>query len=458
MRKKLLALLMCATMVLGTGVTAFADSASDAKKVYGDNADLFIAEYYKPDEVITAKVYKKNDVSKSLTYGYDAATLKPVAVNGDKKPVYKIPGDLKKPVDYANPSATLTGSNLALNMNTVAQLLPAYTFSAVKASETEVYVLNGTTLETKKATALVYGDVLADAKKNKVATFSKKIDATTGNEYAVKPAASNKATPATATDYEYYVAYDANGIKLHDEYLEGGTVIISNPTFDACDLYVTNKVVDGITLLKGQTNILKSTSDYKVYTRLSKVTGIDDVLAEAIETKKLSKDAVALKIDVLQQTAGDVYTFTDKYTMPMNIKNVDSILDGAFSFDADTLSRTGLAGAAALDIYTVSDSTATSTLTGSQVRQLKAIKLGAAVGSTYEFASDSFVNHTIIIDKSTVESKDDAGQADADTTKPADTATTDTAKKMGDTAPIAALAVVMLGAFGAMVVASKKRA
>lgn len=455
MRKKLLALLMCATMVLGTGVTAFADSASDAKKVYGDNADLFIAEYYKPDEVITAKVYKKNDVSKSLTYGYDAATLNPVAVNGDKKPVYAIPGGtLKKPVDYANPSATLSGSNLALNMNTVAQLLPAYTFSAVKASETEVYVLNGSKVEKKKATDLATNDVLVDAKGNKVAKFSKKLEAA-ANEYAVDQANTTNKLDA---GNEYYVAYDANGIKVHDEYLEDGTVIISNPTFDACDLYVTNKVVDGVTLLKGQTNILKSTSDYKVYTRLSKVTGIDDVLAEAIETKKLSKDAVALRIDVLQQTAGDVYTFTEKYTMPMNIKNVDSILDGAFSFDADTLSRTGLAGAAALDIYTVSDSTATSTLTGSQVRQLKAIKLGAAVGNTYEFASDSFVNHTIIIDKSTVESKDDAGQADADTTKPADTATTDTAKKMGDTAPIAALAVVMLGAFGAMVVASKKRA
>ena len=44
-----------------------------------------------------------------------------------------------------------------------------------------------------------------------------------------------------------------------------------------------------------------------------------------------------------------------------------------------------------------------------------------------------------------------AGQADADKT-------TDASPKTGDVAPIAALAVVMMGAFGAMVVASMKRA
>ena len=47
-----------------------------------------------------------------------------------------------------------------------------------------------------------------------------------------------------------------------------------------------------------------------------------------------------------------------------------------------------------------------------------------------------------------------AGQADSDTAA----TTGDKAPKTGDVAPIAALAVVMMGAFGAMVVASKKRA
>ena len=57
----------------------------------------------------------------------------------------------------------------------------------------------------------------------------------------------------------------------------------------------------------------------------------------------------------------------------------------------------------------------------------------------------------IVFDQATVADKDNAGQADAD--KPADAS-----PKTGDVAPIAALAVVMMGAFGAMVVASKKRA
>ena len=46
-----------------------------------------------------------------------------------------------------------------------------------------------------------------------------------------------------------------------------------------------------------------------------------------------------------------------------------------------------------------------------------------------------------------------AGQADADKTTDSTSS-----PKTGDVAPIAALAVVMMGAFGAMVAASKKRA
>ena len=60
--------------------------------------------------------------------------------------------------------------------------------------------------------------------------------------------------------------------------------------------------------------------------------------------------------------------------------------------------------------------------------------------------------HSVVIfDVDADAAKDNAGQADADKT-------TDASPKTGDVAPIAALAVVMMGAFGAMVVASKKRA
>ena len=55
----------------------------------------------------------------------------------------------------------------------------------------------------------------------------------------------------------------------------------------------------------------------------------------------------------------------------------------------------------------------------------------------------------IIFDVDADAAKDNAGQADSDKTS---------SPKTGDVAPIAALAVVMMGAFGAMVVASKKRA
>ena len=73
MRKKLLALLMCATMVLGTGVTAMASTADDAKKIYvnksGNNANLFMDEFYKGNETIVRKVYNPN-AGDFVEYGY----------------------------------------------------------------------------------------------------------------------------------------------------------------------------------------------------------------------------------------------------------------------------------------------------------------------------------------------------------------------------------------------------
>lgn len=71
MRKKLLALMMCATMVLGTGVTAFAaTSKSDAEKVYkaDGNYKNFFAEYYPEDSVVKADAY--NGVKGTVEYGY----------------------------------------------------------------------------------------------------------------------------------------------------------------------------------------------------------------------------------------------------------------------------------------------------------------------------------------------------------------------------------------------------
>jgi hypothetical protein len=91
------------------------------------------------------------------------------------------------------------------------------------------------------------------------------------------------------------------------------------------------------------------------------------------------------------------------------------------------------------------------------------------IGSVYEvsdFADDAFTSSYIVSGTYIFDTVEDASQNDgvndeattaATTAAPAaDTAAT--SPKTGDVAPIAALAVVMMGACGAMVVASKKRA
>ena len=82
-----------------------------------------------------------------------------------------------------------------------------------------------------------------------------------------------------------------------------------------------------------------------------------------------------------------------------------------------------------------------------------------AVDKTITFDNNAtFVDGVFVFDKGELAAEPEADKNDgvSDTTAP----TTDntTSPKTGDVAPIAALAVVMMGAFGAMVVASKKRA
>jgi hypothetical protein len=75
------------------------------------------------------------------------------------------------------------------------------------------------------------------------------------------------------------------------------------------------------------------------------------------------------------------------------------------------------------------------------------------------FSSKYLVSGTYIFDYNEDASQND-GVSDTDTTATTTAASTTaaTSPKTGDVAPIAALAVVMMGACGAMVVASKKRA
>ena len=67
----------------------------------------------------------------------------------------------------------------------------------------------------------------------------------------------------------------------------------------------------------------------------------------------------------------------------------------------------------------------------------------------------SFVDGVFVFDKGELAAEPEADKNDGVSDKTTDNTAS---PKTGDVAPIAALAVVMMGAFGAMVVASKKRA
>ena len=83
-----------------------------------------------------------------------------------------------------------------------------------------------------------------------------------------------------------------------------------------------------------------------------------------------------------------------------------------------------------------------------------------AVDDTITFENGAtFADGIFVFEKDELAAEPETDANDGVSDKDA-TSTTDTAAspKTGDVAPIAALAVVMMGAFGAMVVASKKRA
>ena len=107
MRKKLLALLMCATMVLGTGVTAMADSIADAKKIGKDNAQLIIDEYYKAAGTITGTT--SNGKNGAVKYGYAVIENESDTVLGKYEPVVIYTKDSK---DYSATKVYSKGGKL----------------------------------------------------------------------------------------------------------------------------------------------------------------------------------------------------------------------------------------------------------------------------------------------------------------------------------------------------------
>lgn len=417
MRKKLLALVMCATMVLGTAVTASAaTSDKDAAKVYGDNYEKFEAEYYPEDSIIKADAY--NGKNGTVEYGYLnadnglAEQYKPVVVYKAGAEI----NDTKKGVYY--PATAVDGKFSVTEQST------GETVSAAAVRRINTAITNGSV-----TAAGVYAVEVKDDNENSKQTVTVKV---TGTAPALT-ASYGVATEGMVTNTDKYVKAPSAG-----------------------------------TLVKGSKSILKSTDENAYGTLYANISAGDDLkddldaVISAIDSKVFSKDAVAVKVTAYVQ--GTVATYDlgleNKNVYGGNAKllyNVDKLQAGTYTFDSDLISRTAFKDAAAVNVFQPTlAKTKFDTEFGALVKDF--VKVATVeVGKTITFDNDAtFVDGVFVFDKGELAAEPEADKNDG----VSDTATTDntTSPKTGDVAPIAALAVVMMGAFGAMVVASKKRA
>ena len=426
MRKKLLALLMCATMVLGSSVVATAapsdDDYKNAEKIFKNSVN-YINEKYKEDDTVKETKWVKS-LQTNATYGFDEKNdLKGVKLNSDSKP-------LKYVGDYVDLTGVKTGTDLMAVVKTapnngsvtIKDIVAKYidnnnlddskTVGALGLSKVAVTVIDDVT---KVAHVQLYSLDSDDLLNAADVTFDYNVASSTVTLNAAKTAASS-VSYKTADGYSNDVDGDVSLFKADTKDVTGAGI--------KCI-----KFTDAVSFL----------SDYKATT------------AKALETGALTKDAVAVVLK-----AYSVVTEEPSNTNPAGLKlnNVDTPTSGyTVTGLTDLLSRTNLKGAVNVFKFNT-ESPAYDHEMGAKIYPI------GTVASNVDVSGDKFTvdvaftddNGVIIFDQAEVADKDNAGQADADK------GTTDTAKKMGDTAPIAALAVVMLGAFGAMVVASKKRA
>ena len=495
MRKKLLALLMCATMVLGTSVTAMADSIADAKKIGKDNAQLIIDEYYKAAGTITGTT--SNGKNGTVKYGYAVIENESNTVLGEYKPVVIYTKDSK---DYSATQVYSNGGKLKAYEAKDA----TYDFTATTTTLKEkIEAAVAFTVEyvdykdaggaTVKATNVYSAADGKDASRVTKATMDAKADET-GNKFYDKDGNIIVDVAAYATGYTTatvaaktvetavrakagtldvaVTVVDDNGATSVMWVANGGTSAEKVDGFvDGTKNYV--KKNSGETLVTGADKFLKSVDEGKygkIYSQLS-IAGEDFIgdghlaVANALDTKKFTKDAAAVKISAYLQfpyATEDLGLETDGNLGAGKAKmlyNYTQIQAGTYTFDADLISRTAFGKAEAVEVFQPGiAATEYSESLSTLVKPFNSVAT-VAVDGTVTFDSDArFTNGIFVFDKGEIaaEPETNANDGVSDTTTPA--ADTAASPKTGDVAPIAALAVVMMGAFGAMVVASKKRA
>ena len=425
MRKKLLALVMCATMVLGTAVTAVAAPLKadydNAKKIFTNGAKV-ISEMTTNGSKKQVPVTVNVDLEGGVPYGFtnvgtaDAPDYRAVRLNekGDKALKYIGTIDINKTVVTTNAKGDIDYP-VVVNASQV-------TTKAVEEAKTK------------------YGkDAKIDGKKVAYVTDISAIE----NENAYKVAVVTFGKDAT-TD-----APGKPGVAYYT--LKNASKIVSGKISEDADFMTKDKYSydeSNDALYKA---ILQTSSEVGSYVYAPAQTGYTDTelrtVAYALEAKTLTKDAIALVFDVNQIVKA---TDGDTTQHPYVLKTVTSpVADVTLTLENDWFSNTKLF-AKNLKTFRVSNTWSSD----GKYNLLALVQSGLDLSTPYGKFDVTFSvvegQSVVIFDLDADAAKDNAGQADADKST--------SSPKTGDVAPIAALAVVMMGAFGAMVVASKKRA
>ena len=424
MRKKLLALLMCATMVLGSSAVAFAAPSNDdyknaetILKQFAEDKGNIKGEYDAKKENVsfTTELVKKNPTNSTVnsirySYVFDSTDEDSyVKVNSDSKKLQKTDGK-----GYV---ATVLDASAAKNKITTTATADELNNSVVKFNN-ELYY----------ATTTLY-----------------KAGETVTAGYAVNQSITLGAALAADTKVVTLEAFDGKAT---------GTITVGKDS-DFVDQY-------GIDV-DGYINLARAKSDFKLSQKIAdgywvSVSQADAAaktdVANALAAGTITKKAAAVNIDLYKTVATDNKNY-DANTVQYGFQKLTHVVADVASHDV-TFKTDWLSQSAANDanvVYILDKNVPTFT------------EYFQRIGSIYKvsdladekFSTNYLVSGTYIFDVATDASNND-GVSDNTTTAAAAAANNSASPKTGDVAPIAALAVVMMGACGAMVVASKKRA
>ena len=412
MRKKLLALVMCATMVLGTAVTAVAAPLKadfDAAKKVFENGKEITGEIGTNESAKKVPVTVNVDLEGGVTYGFVGG--KAVRLNEKGDYTLKYIGDITYGDGVKKGAGTINASVVASNA-----------------------ILEATS-------KLGANAILDDVKVAYVANISA---AAAPAEYKVAVATLDGKTTANITEGDVVVNYYS--LKNTAKYLSGD---------EAADFMTKDKYSYDETDVKPQKALIQTSSEVGSY--VFSVANFDqqnvfyterqlNTVAYALEAGTLTKDSIALVFNVQQIVKN---TGADKAKHPYVLEKVTApVAAVTLTMENDWFSNTALK-AKTVKTFRVSDTLSSD----GKYALLSLVESGIDLSESYGKFDVTFsvINgqSIVIFDVDANAAKDNAGQADSDKTS---------SPKTGDVAPIAALAVVMMGAFGAMVVASKKRA